>query len=453
MARTCEVTANVDGVTSSSPVFYLLSITHVPLSRRWQLQRRYKEFDLVRSSLLPLYPNVPQLPPKTLWNRTDSAFLTQRQTRLNAFLREITLRTDLIRSQIVRNFFEIDKFAPEVRIPEAIYRGKYTSEGSFMRVITSNTAIFTISASKWTLHLQLTDSPSSELSFKPIWTALSPSFPTELCYDPFLTLLAIGLDTGQIQLYRIYTELNCEKYDLFSELPVHISAVRGLAMNYQNSRLFSVADDCRLVVTDINKQEILADVMLSERPKSMHFLQEFNRLYLGFSHKMAVFNVESTEPTPTIERKCSGNLTVLTVIPPIARVFLGTSRGNIDVYRLGMIDCEETTHLDQILVWKGAITAMGSGKKDLFVGNDEGLVGIWSLERMELVGVIVADGSGVRAISGNDSSETLLIVSCGGDRALKVYEIPTNWEVVIAAPQSVPSAWSVTDDDLAGWDS
>lgn len=455
MARGVEVMAWVDGLTEAPGdrhvTYYSVAVTHVPLGRRWSLQHRYKEFDHLRSQLLSLFPCIPSLPPKSLWNRTDPVFLAQRRTQLDSFIRAIAQRSDLVRSPLVREFLQIGKYAPEVQIPEPMLRTQCALDAQGIRLAVSDRTVITISAGKSSTFTQLYQRLEPDWTYRSIWKTPLSSNPTEICFDPLLTLLAIGLESGLIVVFRVYTELNCEKFDLFCELPAHISAVRGLAFNYTNSHLYSTAEDCRLLVTDVNSETLLADITLTDRPKSMQFVQAVGRIYLALSRKFVIFSTETAEPVITATLSSASHLSVLSAVPARARVWAGTSNGTIEVYRLGMLDCEQTSHLDQVLNWKGCITALAASNGEMYAGNDQGLVGIWSLTDCVLLSVLRIDSQCIRALCWNPADSSLL-VSCGGEKSLKVYELPPNWSPEVQSVSTQVGGWSVAEEDLAGWD-
>jgi len=455
MAKGTEVMARVEGLTEAPGdrhvTYYSVAVTHVPLGRRWSVQRRYKEFDLLRSQLLPLFPQIPALPPKSLWNRTDPVFLAQRRTQLDAFIKATAQRTDLVRSQLVRDFLQIVKFAPEVQVPEPQLQGQLALETQAVRLAVSDRTVITLSTGKGAAFAQLYQRLEADWTYRSVWKTQVASNPTEICFDSLLTLLVIGLESGLIVVFRVYTELNCEKFDLFCELPAHISAVRGLALNYSNSYLYSTAEDCRLLVTDVNSETLLADISLTDQPKSMQFAQNYGRIYLALGRKLLIFSTETAEPVMTAMLNSASNLTVLSAVPALARVFVGTSSGNIEVYRLGMMDCEQTSHIDQVLGWKGSVTALAVGSGELCAGNDQGLVGIWGLSDLQLLVVLRADSQSIRALSWNPA-DTCLLVSCSGEKALKAYILPSNWTPQVQAPCLQTGAWSIAEEDLAGWD-
>lgn len=455
MAKGIEVMAWVEGLTEAPGdrhvTYYSVAVTHVLLGRRWSVQHRYREFDLLRSQLLALFPHIPPLPPKSLWNRTDPVFLAQRRTQLDAFIRATAQRTDLVRSQLVREFLQIGQFAPEAQIPEPHLQGKLPLEAQAVRLAVSDRTVITLNSGKGAAFAQLYQRLETEWTYQSVWKTSLASNPTAICFDSLLTLLAIGLESGLIVVFRVYTELNCEKFDLFCELPAHISAVRGLALNYTNSHLYSAAEDCRFLVTDVNSETLLADISLTDRPKSLQFAQNCDRVYLALGRKWLIFSTETAEPVVTAMLHSAANLTVLSAVPALARVFVGTSSGTVEVYRLGMMDCEQTSHIDQVLEWKGGVTALAVTSAELCAGNDQGLVGLWSLADLQLLVVLRADSQCIRALDWS-SADTCLLVSCSGEKALKAYGLPSKWTVQMQAPCLQAGSWSVAEEDLAGWD-
>ncbi|POM78252.1 Ribonuclease H2 subunit A [Phytophthora palmivora] len=89
----------------------------------WQLARRYKEFDALRSHLKKKYPDtmLPGLPPKHVFTPVDGEFINNRKQQLEAFLKQLLLHPIVSTDVLLMSFLGVVSIS---RDPELGYSKK-----------------------------------------------------------------------------------------------------------------------------------------------------------------------------------------------------------------------------------------------------------------------------------------------------------------------------------------
>lgn len=83
---------------------------------KWYVEKRFSEFDNLLKTLSTTYHSLPQLPKKSyLFKMTEKDLDTRRQG-LEDFLRKIIVRNDLMNSDAVKQFLQLDKNASEMMV-------------------------------------------------------------------------------------------------------------------------------------------------------------------------------------------------------------------------------------------------------------------------------------------------------------------------------------------------
>mmetsp|Transcript_22251 Transcript_22251/g.60798 ORF Transcript_22251/g.60798 Transcript_22251/m.60798 type:complete len:156 (-) Transcript_22251:70-537(-) len=79
--------------------------------RKWFIQKRFSQFDLLDTCLNKKYPdlmvNIQRLPPKQAFGSLSSSLIAQRQKSLDAYLQSILVRPDLTMTEEIRDFVEM----------------------------------------------------------------------------------------------------------------------------------------------------------------------------------------------------------------------------------------------------------------------------------------------------------------------------------------------------------
>jgi hypothetical protein len=78
------------------------------------MEKRFSEFDNLWKGLKNSYHNLPNLPAKSFLFKMKDKDLEERREGLEDFLRKIVVRNDLMNSELVKTFLQLDKNASDV---------------------------------------------------------------------------------------------------------------------------------------------------------------------------------------------------------------------------------------------------------------------------------------------------------------------------------------------------
>ena len=83
---------------------------------KWYVEKRFSQFDNLYNGLKDTYHNIPILPKKSFLFKMSEKELEQRRQGLEEFLRKIIIRYDVLNSDLVKQFLQLDKNASEVMV-------------------------------------------------------------------------------------------------------------------------------------------------------------------------------------------------------------------------------------------------------------------------------------------------------------------------------------------------
>jgi len=89
----------------SQVVYYMIKVAL--LGKKWELKKRYKEFDVLHTALLEAHGSVPNLPAKTMGMITSNNDIILRKEELNQYLKKCIDYFDLFNDEAFVNFLEV----------------------------------------------------------------------------------------------------------------------------------------------------------------------------------------------------------------------------------------------------------------------------------------------------------------------------------------------------------
>jgi PX domain len=87
-------------------VYYSVKISL--LGKKWELKKRYREFDALHSALLEAHGSVPSLPAKTMGMITSTNDIILRKEELNQYLKKCVDFFDLFNDEAFVAFLEVN---------------------------------------------------------------------------------------------------------------------------------------------------------------------------------------------------------------------------------------------------------------------------------------------------------------------------------------------------------
>lgn len=95
--------------TEPGTVFFNLQLE--AKDNKWYVEKRFSEFDQLYNGLKNSYHSLPALPKKGYLFKMTDKDLDSRRLGLEDFLRKIIVRNDLMNSELVKQFLQLDKNA------------------------------------------------------------------------------------------------------------------------------------------------------------------------------------------------------------------------------------------------------------------------------------------------------------------------------------------------------
>lgn len=77
-------------------------------SRKWDLWKRYSQFETLDTDLRTKHPQLPKLPGKTFFRLQAKQDIAKRREELHGYLQDIVNREDLRTNTFFREFLELD---------------------------------------------------------------------------------------------------------------------------------------------------------------------------------------------------------------------------------------------------------------------------------------------------------------------------------------------------------
>jgi hypothetical protein len=236
---------------------------------KWYVEKRFSEFDNLYNGLKLQYHSLPPLPKKSFLFKMSEKDLEQRRQGLEEFLRKIIIRNDVMNSDQVKQFLQLDKNASEMMVNPPTQHIDYTIEGqskgirdyfyveeaNIMLVATTDVspvnrinAKVTNTKLPWEAEggkfmevgsIEAWQCDLETSKFVKLWSKGYPQEAMCIAYDKPSKKILIGLDDGVVDFIRMtetgYEDIVCDK--------IHTGRVTGLGYDSLSNIVFSVAQD------------------------------------------------------------------------------------------------------------------------------------------------------------------------------------------------------------------
>jgi hypothetical protein len=217
--------------------FYHIEITNNISKQSWTIEKRYSEFEWLYKILARLFPNCPSMPGKSFFKITSYDALNKRKIELETFLKDCVVRKDIINSQAFREFIDIDKHSPEISsyapIRIAEFEGLPLGVRDFIYLkyenilfiacsdmnITSRVDAYITNVNfpwenKTDSHIsvgavfayKVTVDSNGGYYFDKLWAKSYPVQTGVIYWEAESSVLAVGLDNGKINLFKVNAE-------------------------------------------------------------------------------------------------------------------------------------------------------------------------------------------------------------------------------------------------------
>jgi len=261
---------------------------------KWNVEKRFSEFDALDKALRPVYGNLPALPGKSLLAIKQSTELERRREGLEKYLKHLVTRTDIISSDVFKRFLQLDNFAPEAVVQPPKHLGNleglvlgvrdflYQPEEKLLFIAISDMSVASRVDSyvtnmklpwekdvpKGTLvtvgavecYLQKEDI-ENEIKFEKLWVKTSQSQVICMHWDQTSNNLLIGKDDGTLSILKVAADLSYTKYEeVLSDYKLHTSRIMGVYFDPISEYVYTVSEDKKFKVYNPRKESLVADI-------------------------------------------------------------------------------------------------------------------------------------------------------------------------------------------------
>jgi WD40 repeat protein len=475
ISSTLEITIpefNEKYINGKTITFYIINVTDNYSKEKWTLEKRYSEIDNLYKTLLKILPNIPSIPGKTLFKITDFNQLQQRRIQLENFLKLCSKRKDITTNESFKQFLELNKHSPQLTFnpPEKIFELKelplgvrdfiFFEEEKLIYIICSDMniasrvdayisnvnlpwekktdshitvgAIFTfkIKENKNENNDKNDNNNKNNISYEKIWVKSFPEQTGVISFEKKSYTLLIGLDMGNIIIYRTNERSNFLKYEEISNKKPHYGRVMGIGYDYERGYIYSCSSDKRFVVSEINFNNETTITETLAGYTNLIYDKKNERVFL--TNEAGVISIFLTKNFPpnlvnAIQTNSFNCIRGLEINYIKQYIFTATNKGNISILDLGNVGKEKL--IKEISYFGGnieiRIIRYNSIKNELYTGDQNGKITIWSLKKGESVYAWQAHNDAITQMYIDE--ENNILISGGKDKKIIYWKLPENW--------------------------
>ena len=432
--------------------------------KKWTLSKRYSEFETLHKNLLQLIPNVPTIPGKSFFKLTSKDALEKRRIHLENFLHECVNRKDIMASEYLKNFLELEKHSPNLtynspekkyeltEIPLGIRDFYYLQEEGIMFAACSDMNI----ASRVDSYITNVNLPweksdnyvtvGAVFAFKLDFKALNESsiferrwaksFPTQTGVINFSlekNILMIGLDNGKIILFQTGLDTKFTEYELLYEGKPHNARVMGLDIHVKKNVCYSCSSDKKFIMTYLDEKDKYNEIAnMSAGYTNLFFDKKYGRIFLTNEiGQVMIYLIDEDSLLPTLA-KCvqthSKNvIRGLDINLKKFYIFTSSMKGDISVLDLGNVGREK--YVEEISYF-GAESQMrivryNEENNELLTGDQEGRVIVWNLKLGKTIYTWKAHTGAITQMI-YDGAHKILITGAK-DKKIIFWKLPEKW--------------------------
>jgi len=489
------------------PATYFVIAIQKRAEEKWEVDRRYREFNELHDSLKKTHANLPSLPGKSLFSLKDHNDLETRRAGLEKYLRTIITRQDIVNNEALKRFLHLDNFAPETTVHPPKDIGElggmvygvrdfcYEPEKGLILVATSDMSVtsrvdsyLTNMKMPWEKELQkgahvtvgtvecYVQQDLSTYKFEKLWTKTFQVQVICLYWEPVSNLLAVGQDDGTITVLKVLADINYIKYDEVATNKVHAQRVMGVYLDSTTGLCYSVSEDKKLKVFDYTKNDVISELSPSSASLTgMHVHVETKRAFFtNRAGQSFIYDLSTTIPKQiySIQNHPKGDIRGLDF--DIKTNYLFTANmddGVIAIFDIGKPGKEKYASSRAMLLGKPKVRTCkwASNRQELISGNQDGTVTFWDARKAEQIYVMHAHQDAITQMMWLDKTQVLMTAS--KDKKIKFWKLPEEWrdksvvekeerEYIMAKQtesmikfkaQQEKAELDSEEDDLAGW--
>lgn len=407
---------------TESIVYYTIAVRHLPSEKSWVCNRKLEEFHALYKSLCVKIPGLPYPPGMSMMSYVN-LYIWSPIPGLDSFLTGILNVEEIYSCEELTGFFDLSLHLDEFKSlkSECIYEFETWFPTYFLKcdqAVILAAATDTNSFHRMEQYLQKIGYAGSQMSrvycisADNTWDISMVDLITSYEWSPELTILALGFDDGFVQFIRIKTELNYKDYELYQKRHIHGAAVKGIAMNYTDSKVFTCGEDSRLVISLLNNPETFSEVALPFVPLQMKLSKQKDKVYLMSGYKdIYIYDTDTLQLIKTLTIDFTSYISAFTITSTDV-VIVGGQSGHISIFSA------KNELLQKFNVNSGVVGICDwEARKVVVIGNKNGVVSFWN-RNGDVVYIFQAHDS-ITAIEINRDR----VFTAGLDRKVKTWKI------------------------------
>lgn len=450
-------------VNNQTETFYLMNITNTYTNKKWSIERCFPDFEALETNIASIIPNPPVIEGKTLFKVSAYGELNKRQIELQQFINVCLVRKDIMSNAYFTEFLEIDHNSPELiynketflnefdGLPLSIKRFIYLDKDGVLFVICSDSNLTSrMDAYITNLNLPWEQKSDTHISvgcfyaFKVTFDsskgfkfekAFAKSFPEQtgaIAYDANNMVLCIGLASGTVMFYKIFSESQFTQYDYMNEYCHHQGMVTGIAYDSKAGYMYSCGADHKLIACETSYLDNPTEVYesLSEYT-NMIYDNVHQRLFLTTTAgEVDVFVTSSYPPTlvNTVQTSSEDAIVNVAVDYKSSYLFTCSVNGMISILDLGNPGKEKTIkEISSFGEGEGKQTAIvfDAITRELIVADEFGRIMVYSLKTGQPTYVFEAHAKPVNCMYYDNDAKVLM--TGGDDMLIKGWKLPERW--------------------------
>ena len=443
--------------------FYTVNVYDNYSRKKWTLSKRYSEFEFLHKNLSKLISNVPTIPGKTLFKMKSSDALTNRKNHLESFLYECVNRKDIMASEYLKDFLELDRHSPNLtfnspekkyevtKIPLGIRDFFYFQEENMMFIACSDMNIVSRVDSYITnVNLPWEKSNGEHMTVGAVFAfkvnfgvsktkdifdkRWAKSFPVQTGVINFSiekSILMLGLDNGKFLLYQTGIESKYSYYELLFEGKPHTDRVMGVEIEPKKNVAYTCSTDKKFIMTYLCEIKRLVEIESGPAGfTGLYFDKVNDRIFLTNEIGQVYIYLTNQDIPVKVKIVQTNSKNVLRGLEVSLRkyyIFTSSMKGDISVLDLGTSGrekfVEEISYFGADLQLR--IIRYNEENSELLTGDQSGKVTVWSLKNGKSIYTWKAHEGAITQMY-YDTAHKILITG-SKDKKIIFWKLPEKW--------------------------
>ena len=443
--------------------FYTVNVYDNFSRKKWTLSKRYSEFEALHKNLSKLFPNVPTIPGKSFFKIKSSDALTKRKNHLESFLHQCVNRKDIMASDYIKDFLELDKHSPNLtfnspekkyeltELPLGIRDFYFFHEENIMFAACSDMNI----ASRVDSYITNVNLPwektngehltvGAVFAFKLNFGASNPfdifikkwakSFPIQtgvINYNIEKSILMLGLDNGKFFLYQTGIESKFCNYELLYEGKPHTGRVMGIEIDPKKNVVYTCSSDKKFIMTYLSEENKFVEIENCHAGfTNLYFDRTNDRIFLTNEIGQVIIYMTNEDIPVNVKIVQTHTKNVIRGLDVSLRkyyIFASSMKGDISVLDLGTSGrekfVEEISYFGAELQLR--VIRYNEENSELLTGDQSGKVTVWSLKSGKSIYTWKAHEGAITQMN-YDTAHKILITG-GKDKKIIFWKLPEKW--------------------------